>query len=196
MSERHLSIERVITRYLQSRANKSELALRYKISVPWAKLINTNFIEDFEICFDEVIASNDVMFSTRVGYFMQKFNVSREVIYCVTRGRQNLTMQSNPEHFDSRVGVFIDRYQFLKTNLSDMDFDLLKLHGWDMVFWALRYKLGFGKALSTYTLLSKKGVKMWDKRFFNPRLVLNRLIGHYNKYRKTKEYINVFERKN
>jgi glycosyltransferase involved in cell wall biosynthesis len=190
LADRHVHIGKVIQTFLEDGDKKAELDLRYKIPVPWAKLINARFIRQHQITFDEVIASNDIMFSTKVGFHMQNFSASRAVIYCVTRSRENLTVQSNEKNFDARLQVFIERYQYLEQRLDVESFNLLRLHGWFMVFYSLRCGLGIKKAHQAYRMLKKNGVKMWDYRYFNPFILIKRLSNHYLKHQTTRKYFH------
>lgn len=65
--------------------------VRYKMHVPWSKLINMNIINDNKIFFDEVSVSNDVYFSTLVGHNAKRIKVYSDYVYCVTYNETGLT---------------------------------------------------------------------------------------------------------
>src|SRR5699024_1357028 len=67
LAKRHLPFKERIIKYINNPTLETENILRYRFSPPWSKLIRRDLISDNKIFFDEVIASNDVMFSTKVG---------------------------------------------------------------------------------------------------------------------------------
>ena len=150
--------------------------MRYRIYSPWAKLFKRRFITQNEIKFDELIVSNDVMFSIRAGYAMQKFCVVDDVIYCITRNPHNITMNTSESIFDTRVAVFLEMYHYLEKRLEEDQFKLLEIHGWWYVIHALTYKLGLKKAKDTYKIMMQNEIDMWSMRFipdlFNIRKIL------------------------
>ncbi|MDY6868176.1 MAG: glycosyltransferase family 2 protein [Chloroflexota bacterium] len=181
-SIRNAYIDKIIDTYLEKKDHEAELVLRYRISVPWAKLINRNFIEEHQIRFDEVIASNDVMFSTKVGYYMENFAVSNERIYCVTRNQGNLTMKKSEALFDSRFGVFIERCKFLQQRLTKKEFSVLRLAGFNWIIVALSYKLGLRKAIEVYSKLRENKIKLFGLRYFDPVYQIKKLIYYWRYY--------------
>lgn len=121
ISERHIYYEKLILEYLTISEPVKELKLRYEYVVPWSRLINRNFIEKYNIRFDEVIVSNDVMFSVKVGYYMYIFAATTKCIYCVTRSKGTLTVNISGENYDTRIDVFVSYYVFLKNYLSKQE---------------------------------------------------------------------------
>src|SRR5699024_8659705 len=90
-SDRHTIYENLLLNFSNMNNVENETRLRYQFYVPWSKLIKKSVLIKNDILFDEVIASNDVMFSTQLGYYMNEFEISQDVIYCVTRGTNTLT---------------------------------------------------------------------------------------------------------
>ena len=126
-ADRHLDIQTVLNNYVYDNNKGNELNLRYDIFPPWAKLINKDFLDKHKIIFDEVIASNDVMFSTKIGYFMKSFEVSDSIIYVITRNHGSLTANMSEEVFDVRLKTIIKYHNFLKSKLTEDHFKLLNL---------------------------------------------------------------------
>ena len=106
-STRHLMYEQLILNYIKY----GDEAIRYRFFAPWSKLIRRKIFLDHEIKFDEVIASNDVMASLKMGFYSDRIEVSDEVIYCVVERDGSLTKLSNSEVVESRFDVFC-RYNF------------------------------------------------------------------------------------
>lgn len=87
--------------------------LRYKSSVPWGKMIKHNVIRKNKIEFEEIIASNDIMFSVRLGFYAQKIDVISDTLYCVTTRSNSLYMNPSPEKMKSRFFASIRVNRFL-----------------------------------------------------------------------------------
>ncbi|MBU8906549.1 glycosyltransferase family 2 protein [Desertibacillus haloalkaliphilus] len=188
-SDRHVQKEKIITSFLEQGDYKSEVSLRYRFFVPWSKLIRSDFIKDNKIYFDEVIASNDVMFSVKAGYYMKKFEVSRDIIYCVTKSRGTLTTNTSLEVYDSRLRVYINYCQFLKANLNKEELEMFNLRGSTMIINAVKYRLGFRKIFSIYVTLKNNNIEVFDLRFFNPVFLIKKSIYHYRNHKKQKKYL-------
>ncbi|HAS6267743.1 TPA: glycosyltransferase family A protein [Vibrio vulnificus] len=112
-SDRHVMYCNLINDYLSSEYDKTIL---YDFVVPWSKLILKSFIDDNSIKFDEVIASNDVMFAMKLNLLSKNIGVSKENIYCVTRGKGTLTVTRSLEVVNSRFSVEKSRIKFIIDN--------------------------------------------------------------------------------
>lgn len=69
----------------------NESLLRYEFDAPWGKIIQKDFIEKFNIRFDEIRYSNDTIFSVKIGIFAKKIFVSDIPLYMVTTREGSLT---------------------------------------------------------------------------------------------------------
>lgn len=184
-SDRHLPYVELLDNYLENQSFESEARLRYFFLVPWSKLININLIRKNAICFDEVIASNDVMFSAKAGFYMKKFEVAEEVIYCVTRSKGSLTTTNSHQIFDSRLNVFIDYYNFLKEHcLSKKDFKIFKLNLSGRFMLIKSFTFGYRKTFSVYKKLRESKVHIIDLKYLNPVFLINKSLFFYRKYKK------------
>lgn len=188
-SDRHKAYEEIIYNFTIKRDKKSELKLRYCFFVPWSKLINRKFLIKNNIYFDEILASNDIMFSTKVGHLMKCFAVSNDVIYCVTRNKGSLTMNLTEEVFDARLQAYIDYCNFLKSNLNDDEISYFEIKGTGFILNVIKYKLGIKKLISTYNLLRSNNIKVIDKRYLNPIYLFKKLNYHRDIYIKSKKFI-------
>lgn len=186
LSDRHVSFAELIDNYAKTKSRAAELSLRYRFDVPWSKLIKRKLIQDHSILFDEVIAANDVMFSTKVGYYLKNFEVSDETIYCVTRNKGSLTMTISNETFESRLNVYIRRYNFLKKRLNKEDFFTLQLNGRGLLLDSLQF--GFKKFISVLVRLKKNQIKIFDKKLLNPVTLFKKIQLYFNKLKIQKKY--------
>jgi len=94
----------------------AENMLRYNYSVPWGKMIRREFVKRNNIRFDEVPASNDIMFSNLTAYYATSVNAREESIYCVTIRRGSLVNSLNSEHLRSRYIVALRANEFLRNH--------------------------------------------------------------------------------
>jgi len=112
LSDRHVRYVDLIDQYLKT----GDQTINAKFSVPWSKLYLTKFLIDNNCKFDEVIASNDVMFSLKAGFLAKKINVSENTIYCVTRGKGSLTVNKTKQNQVSRLLIAIRESEFINEN--------------------------------------------------------------------------------
>ena len=93
---------------------KTETDLRLVFTVPWAKMVKKSLLDEFDICFDEVPASNDVFFSMMTGYYAKKIKAESTIVYIVTVSRGSLTKRRDYDALQSRYQVYLRYNQFVK----------------------------------------------------------------------------------
>lgn len=108
-SDRHIPYEKLVKSFLRS----GNCSINYFFYVPWSKLILGEFVKNHSIKFDEVIASNDVMFSLRAGVNAKHIKAVDENVYCVTKRVGSLTSLSDNEMLRVRFEVSLQRNDFL-----------------------------------------------------------------------------------
>jgi len=187
-SDRHTIYENLLLNFSNMNNVENETRLRYQFYVPWSKLIKKSVLIKNDILFDEVIASNDVMFSTQLGYYMNEFEISQDVIYCVTRGTNTLTTNINLDVFESRLKVHIRYCEFLKQNLEKKEYKILRPNGMGMLFNALKLKLGFRKITYIIIQLKKSRIALFDLKILSPLYFFRRLNYHNKKYAEKSKY--------
>lgn len=104
-SDRHLSHAHKLFAYLNAPTLKNEFALRLSWNCPWSKLYRLSFLRDNGICFDEVIATNDAMFSLKSGVAARKIQISTQPIYCCVARRGSLEHLYTREILEARIRV-------------------------------------------------------------------------------------------
>lgn len=87
--------------------------LKYKIHEPWCKLISYKVIKENNIFFDEVITSNDVMFSIKLGHISERISVYDEILYIVTESTDSLTKRSSFDAINCRYNVALNVNNYL-----------------------------------------------------------------------------------
>ncbi len=85
------------------------------VQSPWCRLIRRDFIEKNKIRFDEVIASNDTMFTTKCTCLSSIIMVVPKVIYTVTFRNGSLwdSRKTNPNSFLTRLRVQIRKNKYI-----------------------------------------------------------------------------------
>ncbi|MDT2753537.1 glycosyltransferase family 2 protein [Enterococcus pseudoavium] len=131
---RHIPFESLIKKYRKKNHKRiDELKLRTRFVVPWSKLYKVSFLKENKIYFDDIIASNDVMFSIKSGIKANKFDTSNSVIYCVTEGEGTLTSHISFEKMVSRFKVLFEYNSLLKKEFSSIEYIKLKVHGGELM---------------------------------------------------------------
>ncbi|MFM4956268.1 glycosyltransferase family 2 protein [Aeromonas veronii] len=103
-SRRHLRYKKLVENYIEENSN----AIRYKYHVPWSKVYLKKFLDKYNIRFDEVIASNDVMFSLKAGIHAEKISCYENSFYIVVEREGSLTTSKNYTKLVSRINVLLD----------------------------------------------------------------------------------------
>ena len=164
---RHIIYTSRIKDYIETPRRRTELALKSDCVVPWSKIIKRDFIERHGFRFDQVIASNDVMFSLRVAFSDVKIRCVDECMYCVTNNPRSLMYQCDRKSLDSRLNVYIEQYKFLKEKLTPVEFDSLHMYGTAMLKRYYFAKQDVKCLFWVYWRLNKNGIKLFSFRLFN-----------------------------
>ncbi len=167
----------MINNYLMDKSLKNELYIRYKMHSPWLKMVQSKFLKTYDIKFDEVVASTDVMFSTKMGHYMKHFDISEDIIYIITRSVGSLTVNYSKEVIESRAEVHISWYLFLKERLSKDELELLDIEGLHLLSNSLYSSVSvfFG----TFLLLYRNKVPIFSQNSRRFSYVLPRLYRRF-----------------
>jgi len=176
---RHILYEGLVNEYINRKSKKNEINLKYKFCCPVSKMIKRDLIQQNDIFFDVTPVSNDIMFSTKVGYYASSFEVSDKIIYCITKSSNTLTTVVREEYFDTRLDVLIRRYGFLKERISKNEIRKLDLSGHFLLFEALT-KFGIKKFFKTVNLLKTNKIKLYSFSPFNVKMSAKALFDRFN----------------
>lgn len=113
--------------------------LRFSTNVPWAKMISSQLVKEHSIYFDETRASNDVMFSTYVGYYAKSVEVCSDIIYCVTERRDSLWFGMRFESLRDRLIVSCRYNRFMRKIGKGNEYRIYS-YGWVDRFKSLGFK--------------------------------------------------------
>ena len=154
----------LINGFLQNGTKDKEIFLRYNNAVPWAKMVRHRLVIEHGITFEEVPASNDTMFSTKIGHFAKSVGADSREVYVATVRRGSITHTKSRERYFSDYAVYVRRNSFLnecqhpecQTRLtSQVFYSLIKYGPKEFVKYlkyAREYKVnvfwGFGKLFS------------------------------------------------
>ena len=113
-TKRNENINMQIDNALNGKISSQEASLA--VQSPWCRLIKRNLIEKNKIFFDEVMASNDTMFTTKATCLSSLIGFSKHSIYYVTTRSGSLwdTRKKNPENYLTRLNVQIRRNKYVK----------------------------------------------------------------------------------
>ena len=92
----------------------NDYSLRINHSVPWCKMIRREFVAVNKILFDEVPASNDVIFSLNLGLKAKRIFADNGIVYCVTVTKGSITNTDSIENIESAFDVIIRKNNLLK----------------------------------------------------------------------------------
>ena len=110
-SDRHIDFINLIDNSIKANDNTR---LRISHTVPWSKMISSSFIMENNILFDEVPASNDVIFSLKTGLKAKDIEVSDSIVYCVTVNEGSITNTVSLKNIESVFDVRLRKNAILK----------------------------------------------------------------------------------
>ena len=159
ISSRHKGYANLIFNYLDRRDQESELRLRCFYSSPCSKMIRLEFLKKYNIDFEEIFVSDDVMFSVKCGHYASLIECSREVIYVITQSANSLTRRKSKKSIDMGYRVMIRRGDFFYKNLSEEEIRQLHLQTYGLSILYETVKQGYiDLALKYFVLLCKSKI--------------------------------------
>lgn len=187
-SNRHTYYEKIIHNFSKNKSG-SELELRYNFEPPWSKLIKKDIILNNRIFFDEIIAANDVMFSTKLGFHSNQVKVSKESIYVVTKGIGTLTQDTKLNVYLARVDAFIDKSNYLEKMLNKNQLKKLKLRGArGYIYLAIERKYGLKVIMATMKKFKENNIKYYLIDYFNLFVLFQKIFSHLKRNIQDKIY--------
>ncbi len=163
LGERHIQFSDYVSRFVSNSGDRdSELYLRYFFVVPWGKLVRASMVKEHNISFDEVLYSNDVMFSEKTGFYAKSIFADLRTIYCVTQNVGGLSRNFSEEAWGIRYEVFCRRNLFLRNNLNKEDyrFNMKRLGPHVRLKDAIKRKCGFSTFVRYLKMFRKHRVPL------------------------------------
>lgn len=124
-AKRHSRYNQLVDDYKSLLTQDNGFKLRVSHFVPVGKMIKKKMVDINNITFDEVPASNDIVFGTKTGLTAKTINVDNNIVYCISVTEGSLTRTKSLKNFTSRF------YACCRCN------DVLKQHGYP-----IRYSMG------------------------------------------------------
>lgn len=192
IADRHLAFQKIIKNYLKNQTKQNELLLRYNFISTWSKIMKKEFMNKNNIKFDEgPMGAEDVMMSTKIGYFMKTFDVSSDTIYCLITRYGSSTRINSEFQFDIRLNARVSRINFLNNNLTLKDKNLIKPLVYnkaaELLILSLR-NFGFKKLFYVYRLYKKEKIKWFRLTYLNPYKLVKYIIFASYRYFKESKY--------
>jgi glycosyltransferase involved in cell wall biosynthesis len=193
IADRHLYLKHIAENYLLNKSKKNELFLRYKFLSACSKIIKKEFIQSYNIKFDEILHANDIMFSAKVGHFMQTFEVSSDVIYCINRRYGSLTSNLKKNAFDMRFGAVLSIYKFLNKSLLKKEVNILNLE-MGLLYFLIRslFRYGFKDFLKVTNILRQENIKWFKIKYLNPIVFVRIIWQQYINYKRFKKFYKYY----
>jgi glycosyltransferase involved in cell wall biosynthesis len=193
IADRHESFLGIIQNYLNHKNKKNEFMLRYNFISTWSKIMRKEFMIKHNIKFDEgPMGAEDVMLSTKIGHFMKKFHVTKDVIYCRIVRYGSVTRIFNENQFDIRLHARVSRIKFLNANLKKNEIELIMKpliynKAAEFLILSLR-RFGFKKFKEVYNLYQRENIKWFRIIYLNPIKLFKYLLNVIHNYIKNNRY--------
>ncbi len=175
-STRHQNYEKKIKDYLQAPTEVRELHLKYDHASPWSKMLLREMLVNHGLQFEEIMYSNDSLFSIQSSFYAQSIAASDACIYCLTDREGSLTKAVKKDAVLIRFEAFIRGAVFLKKHLSRSQWKELNVNA--MVRLMILYQQGIG--LMQVMRLSMKclihGIPFLDLSQINGKTVLSTVL--------------------
>ena len=192
LADRHVSREILIENYLNNTNQENMLALKsFGFGVPWSKLIKRELIEKYHVRFSQSLYSNDIVFSTVIGYYSRNIAASKEVIYCATRGKGTLTTCTDEKVYDIRLEETIKRYKFLIDHYGSKICKDQHLSGAEYLYIALQRHYGIKKYIQVIRKFKQSQIPIFDSRFLNPSYFFRALAKRIRLDKQNRNYLEL-----
>jgi len=163
IANRHTYYSQLVEEFTRN-TNSTEDFLRYKFYSASSKLISSNLIKSNNIRFEEVVTSNDLLFSIKIGHFAKSITADMGLVYCITLNSGTLTTRKSKLDLRSRFKAGINQYHFMnEINRRD-------LRPYLMSKYIDSFRFGFSETLLFTGLILKNkiniflGLSYWVKK--------------------------------
>ena len=112
-SDRSDVFNRMVKDYLDGKIPEEKI--RTHFFTPWPKMVSHALVQQHELRFDEVVASNDVYFSMLIGFHASKIKAVDEIVYIATVNKGSLTMRHDSAVILARFEVYLRFNRFIRS---------------------------------------------------------------------------------
>lgn len=189
ISNRHEHMARVIDEYIQQPSEKNYLAMTvFDNTSPWSKMIRREMIEINQIRFNQSLYWNDVMFSTKLGYYCKKSAASYKKIYCITRSTGSLTTQMSEKAFDIRLNEHLQRCVFLREKYGDELCNKMHITGAALLYTAMQQKYGIKKYIEIIRKFHENNIPIIPLNAYSPVHVVKMILHRKKQIAEERKY--------
>lgn len=76
-----------------------EDCLRFKVQVPWIKMLNHSYVKRHGFLFEEINNGNDIQFAYLTSYFAKKYIIDHRTVYIYTYNKNSITFKKRSIQF-------------------------------------------------------------------------------------------------
>lgn len=130
-ADRNTTLNNLIDSSLKGTISEKQVAL--SVHVPWCRMIRSDLVKMNNITFDEIIASNDTMFTTKVSCLANEILLSPDMLYVVTYRSGSLwdNKWKNPDNYLIRLETLIRRNKYVHSyGYKKIPVGYIVLHAW------------------------------------------------------------------
>lgn len=142
--------------FVKTNSKQAENYLRYFNPSPTSKMMRNSFLKENHLEFEEIMASNDCMFSVQSGYYAKTIMADTRIVYCATIRKGSLTQTKRADIMYCRYEERVREYLFFREHkLEDM-------YPWltSMVFHSL-FDFGIKEFVKYLKLARDNNVNIW-----------------------------------
>jgi glycosyltransferase involved in cell wall biosynthesis len=169
LAYRHERYMKLVNDYVDDKSNYDDL--KYFFTPPWSKMIRRDMVLKYKLYFEEIIASNDMLFSLKSAFFADKINANTEILYIISVSAGTLTSNFSKDYFLSKFYATLRANQFL-ASINKSKFQQSVLY-----FIAKSYHFGFLFFLKIFFTLIKNRSNLFiglEKIFFLKKVLNER----------------------
>lgn len=175
-SKRHVMYKEYVNNYVKESNDFNKLKLKYYFVVPWSKLINRKVIIENKIEFEEIMYSNDILFSAKTGYYSNKIKADNNTIYIVRESEKSLTSNTDYKKFTIRFDAWRNYILFLRNNLKKEEVKILNLSAMTQLVQIKQKKLGIKELIYVLKNCLIYQIPIIDKRIIDINYVKKYLM--------------------
>ncbi|MCR5502323.1 MAG: glycosyltransferase [Lachnospiraceae bacterium] len=127
--KRHAFYEKLISTYLSDPSEENERKIRYRYSWVTSKMISHSFLKKNNLRFEEILTSEDSMFTVYSGWLSDTIEYYDHPIYCITANNRSVTHKKNREKEFVQAHSVCKRVRFLQERLPKDQVDALGFSG-------------------------------------------------------------------
>ena len=133
--------------------------IKYRIHVPWNKMVKREYVKTYGFSFEEVPNGNDAMFSYQIGYFSNKIEVVHNKLYVYTINTHSIT------HSHCTVK---SQTSYLSNKMKQMQFyKYIGRQNWCEEISLNRYVISLLKRLQIYSIIVVLYTYYTKREYFN-----------------------------